>query len=146
MWRIFATQGKNTTIKGRYLVHCEDNKYVSPIVKYPVQNLLLIQKFYYVVVIRHTTVIHVPLDCKQGHLGAIDLVIAIIVRMCPPPPPIWMLHPILRYWLLWARFGWRFRIPWGRLGDGCTVSAGGGGGQLVLQRVSLVWLLIWVWA
>ena len=58
---------------------------------------------YYVVIIRHTIVITVTADCKQGHLGAIVLVIARIVRTCPPPP-IRMLHPILRYWLLWARF------------------------------------------
>ena len=67
------------------------------------------------------------MDCKHGHLGAIVLVIARIVRTCLPPS-IWMLHPILRYWLLWAKFGWRFWIPWGRFGDGCTVFGGGGGG------------------
>ena len=31
MWRNFAAPCKNTTIKGQYLVHCEDNRYVSPI-------------------------------------------------------------------------------------------------------------------
>ena len=87
MWRNFATPCKNTTIKGQYLVLCEDSRYVSPIVKYPLQkNLLFIQISYHVVIIRHTTVIVVTVDCKQGHLGAIVLVIARIVRTWLPPP------------------------------------------------------------
>ena len=93
------------------------------------KNLLFIQNSYCVVVIRHTTVITVIVDCKQSHLRAIVLVIARIVRTwLTPPPPIRMLPPIMRYWLLWAKFGWRFWIPWGRFGYGCTVSGGGGGG------------------
>ena len=128
MWRNFATQCKNTTIKGPHQVHCDDNSYVRPIVKYPFQKPPFIQNCYYVVVIRHTNVITIIVDCKQGHLGAFVLVIASTIHTCTPPPPIWMLHPFLRYGLMWARFGWRFWIPWGRSGNGCTVSRGGGAG------------------
>ena len=51
------------------------------------KNVLFIQTSNRVLIIRHTTVITVTVDCKQGHLGAIVLVIARLVRTWLPPPP-----------------------------------------------------------
>ena len=125
MWRTFATPCKNTRIKGQYLVHCEDNRYVSPIVKYPVQKPPLHPKkllcrhhathYYY-----HS---HRGLQTRppRGHHPRHH---SHCPHLPPPPPRMRMLHPIVR--LLWATFGWWFWIPWGRFGDGCTVFGGGG--------------------
>ena len=85
MWQNFSTQCKNTTIKEQFVVHCNNNRYVGPILKYPVQNLLFIKNCYYIFIIRHTTVIIVTVDCKQGHLTAIVLVIARIIRTWVSP-------------------------------------------------------------
>ena len=80
------------------------------------------------------------MHCKQGHLGAIILVIPRIVRTRLPPPPHLEAAPysavaVGQIWLvvlgsLGQVWRWVHRV-WG---------GAGGEGRLVVQPVSLVWV------